>query len=125
MLIVEDDRVNQHVIRLMVETLGLQATVVDNGESAVELASRQLWDVVLMDCQLPGMDGYAATRAIRSRLNGQALPIIALTANAMAEDRAACTAAGMDDFLAKPVRREELHACLKKWLGAAQARTHA
>ncbi len=124
-LIVEDDRVNQHVIRLMVETLGLQATVVDNGESAVELASRQLWDVVLMDCQMPGMDGYAATRAIRSRLNGQALPIIALTANAMAEDRAACTAAGMDDFLAKPVRREELHACLKKWLGAAQARTHA
>jgi len=124
-LIVEDDRVNQHVIRLMIENLGLHATVVDNGESAVELAARKLWDVVLMDCQMPGMDGYEATRAIRTRLNGHPLPIIALTANAMAEDRAACTAAGMDDFLAKPVRREELHACLKKWLGASRARTGA
>ena len=115
-LIVEDDRVNQHVIRLMLENLGLQSTVIDNGESAVELATRKLWDVVLMDCQMPGMDGYEATRRIRARLNGQRLPIIALTANAMAEDRAACSAAGMDDFLAKPVRRAELHACLEKWL---------
>ena len=115
-LIVEDDRVNQHVIRLIVEKIGLQCTVVDNGESAVELAARKLWDAVLMDCQMPGMDGYEATQKIRSRLNGHRLPIIALTANAMAEDRAACTAAGMDDFLAKPVRREELYACLAKWL---------
>ncbi|MDB6127185.1 MAG: luxQ 2 [Verrucomicrobia bacterium] len=118
-LIVEDDRVNQHVIRLIVEKLGLQCTVVDNGESAVELAARKLWDIVLMDCQMPGMDGYEATQKIRSRLNGHRLPIIALTANAMAEDRAACTAAGMDDFLAKPVRREELYACLAKWLQTA------
>jgi signal transduction histidine kinase/CheY-like chemotaxis protein len=115
-LIVEDDRVNQHVIRLMLENLGLQITVIDNGESAVELATRGLWDVVLMDCQMPGMDGYEATQRIRARLNGRRLPIIALTANAMAEDRAACTTAGMDDFLAKPVRRAELHACLEKWL---------
>ncbi len=120
-LIVEDDRVNQHVIRLMLEKLGLQSTVVDNGESAVELATSKLWDVVLMDCQMPGMDGYVATQRIRSRLNGHRLPIIALTANAMTEDRAACTAAGMDDFLAKPVRREELHACLEKWLGTVLA----
>ena len=118
-LIVEDDRVNQHVIRLIVEKLGLQCTVVDNGESAVELAARKLWDVVLMDCQMPGMDGYQATQKIRERLNGHRLPIIALTANAMAEDRAACTAAGMDDFLAKPVRREELYSCLAKWLKPA------
>jgi two-component system, sensor histidine kinase len=115
-LIVEDDRVNQHVIRLMLETLGLQSTVVDNGEDAVALASRRLWDLVLMDCQMPGMDGYEATQRIRARLNGQRLPIIALTANAMAEDRTACLAAGMDDFLPKPVRRESLRACLEQWL---------
>jgi CheY-like chemotaxis protein len=65
---------------------------------------------------MPGMDGYEATKRIRTRLNGYRLPIVALTANAKAEDRAACKEAGMDDFLAKPVRREEIYACLKKWL---------
>ena len=115
-LIVEDDRVNQQVIRLMLEKAGLECTVVDNGETAADLAVRGTWDVVLMDCQMPGMDGYEATQRIRTKLAGRRLPIIALTANALSEDRAACAAAGMDDFLAKPVRREELHACLGKWL---------
>ncbi len=115
-LIVEDDRVNQQVIRLMLEKAGLECTVVDNGETAADLAVRGNWDVVLMDCQMPGMDGYEATQRIRTKLAGRRLPIIALTANALSEDRAACAAAGMDDFLAKPVRREELHACLGKWL---------
>jgi CheY-like chemotaxis protein len=122
-LIVEDDVLNQHLIRRMLEKHGLQSTMADTGESAVELAVRETWGVVLMDCQLPDIDGFEATRRIRARLNGRPLPIVALTASVTPEDRADCAAAGMDDFLAKPVRRAELHACLKKWLGHAPART--
>ncbi|MDB6095645.1 MAG: luxQ 2 [Verrucomicrobia bacterium] len=118
-LVVENDRSNQQVIRLLLEEFGLKSTVVDNGESAIELAAQKTWDLVLMDCQMPGMDGYEATQRIRTRLNGHRLPIIALTANAMADDRAACIAAGMDGFLVKPIRREELHGCLKDWLWAS------
>ncbi len=69
-----------------------------------------------MDCQMPGMDGFEATRQIRTRLQGRPLPIIAITANAMPEDREACLAAGMDDFIAKPIRQEELRTCLKRWI---------
>lgn len=116
-LVVEDDILNQHLIRRMLEKHGVQSVLVDNGATAVELAVNEPWDVVLMDCQMPGMDGLAATRAIRARLNERRLPIVALTANVMPEDRAACLAAGMDDYLAKPVRRAELHACLKRWIG--------
>src|SRR5450432_2273075 len=95
-LIVEDDQLNQHLIKRMLEKHGLQSTMVDNGAEAVELAVNESWGVVLMDCQMPGMDGLDATRAIRVRLNGRRLPIVALTANVMPEDRAACLAAGMD-----------------------------
>jgi CheY-like chemotaxis protein len=74
---------------------------------------------VLMDCQMPGLDGFETTRQIRKKLAGRPLPIIALTANAMTGDREACVAAGMDDFLSKPVRQEELRACLDRWLSKA------
>ena len=115
-LVVEDDVLNQHLIRRMLEKHGLESTMADTGEVAVELGVREPWGVVLMDCQLPGIDGLEATRRIRARLKGRPLPIVALTASVTPEDRADCLAAGMDDFLAKPVRRAELHACLKKWL---------
>ncbi len=69
-----------------------------------------------MDCQMPGMDGLEATRLIRTKLQGRPLPIVALTANAMNADRDACVLAGMDDFLAKPVRQEELQSCLERWI---------
>ena len=115
-LVVEDDRVNQRVIELLLKKLGVQPVIVGDGESAVEVATMEHWDAVLMDCQMPGMDGFEATRQIRRRLPDRALPIIALTANAMAGDRDDCLAAGMNDFIAKPVRQEELHACLERWL---------
>ena len=117
-LIVEDDVLNQHLIRRMLEKHGLHSALAGTGEEAVELAVRGTWGVVLMDCQLPGIDGFEATRQIRARLQGRPLPIVALTASVTPEDRADCAAAGMDDFLGKPVRRAELHACLKKWLGS-------
>ena len=115
-LVVEDDRINQRVIELLLGKFKLEAVIVADGAAAVEVAILERWDAVLMDCQMPGMDGYEATRRIRARLRGRSLPIIALTANAMTGDREACVAAGMDDFIAKPVRQEELRACLERWL---------
>ena len=115
-LVVEDDRVNQRVIELMLEKIGLRCVIVADGGAAVEVAVLERWDAVLMDLQMPGMDGLEATRQIRRRLRGQPLPIIALTANAMVADRDACVAAGMDDFIPKPVRQEELRSCLERWL---------
>lgn len=115
-LVAEDDIVNQKVIQLMLKRIGLQHTVVSNGEEALAAIQTQSWDAVLMDCQMPIMDGYAATRAIRSHPGNAALPIIALTANAMPTDRQACLDAGMDDFLTKPIRQSTLHDCLSKWI---------
>jgi signal transduction histidine kinase len=116
LLVIEDDRVNQRVIELLLEKLGLDCVIINNGEDGVVAATTEPWAAVLMDCQMPGMDGFEATRRIRQSLAGRPLPIIALTANAMAGDRAACIAAGMDDFLAKPVRQDELQLCLERWL---------
>lgn len=116
-LVVEDDRVNRRVIELLLQEIGLTSVTVDDGALSVGAATREHWDAVLMDCQMPGMDGFEATRQIRTKLAGRPLPIIALTANAMTGDREACIAAGMDDFIAKPVRQEELRACLGRWLG--------
>ena len=115
-LVVEDDRVNQKVIQLLLGRFGLKCTMIDDGAVAVAAAQAEVWDAIIMDCQLPGMDGYEVTRQIRQKLPERKTPIIALTANATAEDRAACAAAGMDDYLTKPVKRDELRACMEKWL---------
>ncbi len=124
-LVVEDDRVNQRVIELLLEKLGLKSVIVADGVSAVEVATLENWDAVLMDCQMSGMDGFEATRQIRNRLNGRPLPIIALTANAMSGDREACLASGMDDFIPKPVRQDELRMCLERWLARGAEATLA
>jgi len=117
-LVAEDDAVNRRVIEIMLRRLGLDVELVENGAEAVERAMHDGWDAVLMDLQMPGIDGLEATRRIRRRLEGRRpLPVIALTANVRAEDRAACREAGMDDFLAKPVRQEHLHTCLSRWIG--------
>jgi signal transduction histidine kinase/CheY-like chemotaxis protein len=118
-LVAEDDPINKRVIQLMLKRLGLESVVVDDGAAAVAAIEQSTWDAVLMDCQMPIMDGFEATRRMRAHLQGRPLPIIALTANVMPEDRAACLAVGMDDFLSKPVRQDELRTALAKWLGTS------
>ena len=115
-LVVEDDRVNQRVIAHFLKQMGLTMSIVEDGHEAVQTATTASWDLVLMDCQLPGLDGLEATRRIRLKLAGRSLPIIALTANASIQDRDECLAAGMNDFLTKPVRVELLAAAMQKWL---------
>ncbi len=116
-LIADDHRVNQQVAVLMIERLGHRADVVANGYEAVDAVLRQPYDIVLMDCQMPEMDGYQATKEIRGREpDGTHIPIIALTANAMKGDRDECLEAGMDDFLSKPVKIAELKDLLDRWI---------
>ena len=128
-LVVEDNAVNQELARCMLESLGCEVRVVDNGREAVEAitdspldALREPYDLVLMDCQMPVLDGYGATREIRAWEREQgttALPIVALTANALEGDRERCLEAGMDDYLAKPFTRDEINQVLGNWLAAA------
>jgi signal transduction histidine kinase/CheY-like chemotaxis protein len=115
-LVVDDDWGSQRVIEMFLLRLGLKPVIVDNGAEAIAQAVSRPWSVVLIDLQMPGLDGFETTRMIRQKLEGLPLPIVAVTANARAEDRAAATAAGMDDFLTKPVRHDELRACLERWL---------
>jgi CheY-like chemotaxis protein len=117
-LVVEDDSVNQQVIELFLKKLNVTPKFADNGELAIATATAEPFDLVLMDCQLPGIDGMETTRRIRQRLAGKPLKIIALTANASTHVREACLAAGMDDFLTKPVRFEVLASVLKRNLPA-------
>ena len=116
-LIAEDNIVNQKVALKMLERMGLRANAVANGLEAVKAVEDMPYDLVLMDCQMPEMDGYKATREIRnSKSENRDLPIIALTANAMKGDREKCINAGMNDYLAKPLSPKVLADMLKKWL---------
>ncbi|HEY0967361.1 MAG TPA: ATP-binding protein [Opitutaceae bacterium] len=115
-LVVEDDASNQRVIRVLLEREGLEVNLVGDGLEAVERVVSGSWDLVLMDLRMPGIDGLEATRRIRERLPDRAVPIVALTADAMEGNREACFAAGMNDFLSKPVRQHELARCLDQWL---------
>jgi CheY-like chemotaxis protein len=92
--------------------------VVENGQFAVNEALHHAYDLVFMDCNMPVMDGYEATRELRIQLGSgpHAIPIVALTANAMAEDRQKCLLSGMNDYLAKPIRKEQLVSILRRWL---------
>ncbi len=117
-LVVEDNEVNQMVAIRMLDKLGYRSDVAANGLEAVEAASRIRYDAILMDCQMPEMDGFEATRAIRESeaARGLRTPIIAMTANALQSDREECLHSGMDDYLAKPVQKATLGESLRRWL---------
>lgn len=115
-LLVEDNPVNQLVAKGMLAKLGCQVQLATQGAEALELLAREEFDLVLMDCNMPVMDGYEASRRIRQSGRWPELPIVALTANAMPEERERCRAAGMNDYLAKPFRREELLALVDHWV---------
>ncbi len=116
-LVAEDNPVNQKVAVCLLEGLGCQVDVVENGLQAVIAWAGKPYDLLLMDCQMPEMDGFAAATEIRRReAPGQRVPIVALTANAMKSDRDQCIAAGMDDFLSKPIHGADLATTLDRWL---------
>jgi len=115
-LLVEDNPVNQLVAKGMLGKLGCDVVVAAHGVEALDQLEHDEFDLVLMDCNMPVMDGYEASRQIRQSGRWPHLPIVALTANAMSEERERCRAAGMSDYLAKPFRREELAALLDQWI---------
>ncbi|MBO9746538.1 response regulator [Xanthomonas phaseoli pv. dieffenbachiae] len=118
-LLVEDNPVNLLVAQKLLAVLGFEADTATDGEAALARMESTRYDMVFMDCQMPVLDGYAATRrwrAMETESGGRPVPIVAMTANAMAGDRERCLAAGMDDYLSKPVAREQLDACLQRWL---------
>ena len=115
-LIAEDNGVNQKVAVRMLEKLGVRADLASNGREAVELRQMLPYDLILMDCQMPEMDGYEAAREIRRREGGRRTAIVAMTAEAMTGAREKCIEAGMDDYIAKPVRLDDLVEALQKWL---------
>jgi signal transduction histidine kinase/CheY-like chemotaxis protein/HPt (histidine-containing phosphotransfer) domain-containing protein len=127
-LLVEDHPVNQQVAHRLLERLGLKVETAGHGAEALEKIKQRHYDLVLMDCQMPVLDGYSATRRLREREQRETiprLPVIAMTAHAMAGDRERCLEAGMDDYLTKPLDRVLLAETLARWLGAGREPVHA
>jgi CheY-like chemotaxis protein len=122
LLIVEDNLINQKLTLRMVEKLGHRADLAANGVEALAALDRTHYDLVLMDCQMPDMDGYEATKLLRRREAGTGIrvPIVALTANALTEERQRCLDGGMDDYLAKPVKLADLAAAITRWVHPAR-----
>ncbi len=125
-LVAEDNLMNQRVVAMMLENLGCRVDVAPTGQDAVEMLGRFPYDLVFMDCWMPEIDGIAATKLIRRQEPaGRHVPIIAMTAIAQEQDRERCRAAGMDDYLSKPVAAEELRAALDRWTAAGRPVTAA
>lgn len=131
-LLVEDNAVNQMVANRLLKGFGIEAYIVENGALALEAIRRERFDLILMDCQMPVMDGYTAALAVREDeargagpAPGSRVPIVAMTANALSGDRERCLAAGMDDYVIKPIKRDTVAAALARWLvpDAPDART--
>jgi PAS domain S-box-containing protein len=115
-LLVEDNEVNRELAEEMLRNIGLTVDTAENGQQAVDAVQQATYDLVLMDCQMPVMDGYAATGKIRDELHMRQLPIVAMTANALASDRERCLTAGMNDHIPKPIDVAVLYATLAHWL---------
>jgi hypothetical protein len=120
-LLVEDEPINRELVQILLEESGLVIDIAEDGVDALELAASNQYDLILMDMQMPRMGGLEATRKIRQLAHGEKLRIIAMTANAFASDRAECMAAGMDDFIAKPVVPDQFFAILLKWLARSRS----
>jgi CheY-like chemotaxis protein len=118
-LVVEDNAVNRMLAQRLLMRLGCHVDLAENGRSACDQLELQRYDLVLMDCQMPEVDGFEATRLIRTREGDGCprTPIVALTANAMAHDREQCLAAGMDDYLSKPFAAIDMERMLRRWCG--------
>ena len=116
MLVVEDNAINQLVTRGMLLKLGYRVCTADNGAEALEQIRREPIDAVLLDCQMPVMDGFATCRALRAMPGCVDLPVLAITAHSHSGDRERCLAAGMSDYMAKPVKFDELRSLLHDWL---------
>jgi CheY-like chemotaxis protein len=124
-LVAEDNPVNQMLIRMLLTKMGYQCQIVGDGAQAVHALETGAFDLVLMDCQMPVMNGFEATRHIRAGdglVRNPNLPVIALTANAMNEDKEECIAAGMDDHIGKPISPELLKERLEHWLHGGRSR---
>jgi CheY-like chemotaxis protein len=117
-LLVEDNAVNRLVASEYLKRAGCEVDVATHGHEAIDRCRRNIYDIVFMDCQMPEMDGFEATRMIRSQQVGSTwrVPIVALTANAMDQDREHCLAAGMDDFLIKPANQTAICDVLRRWV---------
>jgi two-component system sensor histidine kinase/response regulator len=122
-LVAEDNFVNQEVALELLRVVGLEVEVAQTGLQALVKARAARYDLILMDVQMPELDGFGATRAIRALPEYRTTPIVAMTANAFGDDRAACLAAGMNDHIGKPVEPDMLYACLLRWLGAGRRGT--
>ncbi len=126
LLVVDDNLVNQKVAVKMLEKLGYRVDVAGNGNEGLAALSRHAYTLVFMDCQMPELDGFETTRMIRAHEQpGTHLPIIAMTANAMEGDREHCLSSGMDDFVSKPVKSQDLHRVLTQWLSPSDNRAAA
>lgn len=124
-LVAEDNSFNQELARELLERTGARVVVANNGREALQQLNEQHFDIVLMDCQMPEMDGYEATKRLRENPEWQDLPVIAMTANALSGEREHCLAAGMNDHLGKPVVVKELYATLTRWLENGKSRDRA
>jgi len=120
-LLVEDEPINREIMNEILLSVGLVADCAEDGVAAVEKACEKAYDLILMDMQMPRMDGLEATRRIRGLPGGSTVPVLALTGNAFAEDRARCLAAGMNDFITKPISPQRLFGVLLRWLNRARA----
>jgi len=115
-LLVEDDTVNSQLFQMMLQRLGYQVDLAENGQEALAMLEQKNYRLILMDCQMPILDGYATTKILRSQPQHQDTLIIGLTAYAMTEDRERCLEVGMNDYLTKPLKMSDLSSTIEKWI---------